>query len=126
MTMLRPMMIAWIVLGITLPPLEARTAETISTFPGAEDSRQSQTCRIGVMVETIQKALLNPDAPSSLSTVIRYGTDSRYYVMIRGWLMAELSGTQSQLNATRDGTVDQGIRDKAVFLQRAIRGIDLE
>jgi hypothetical protein len=46
--------------------------------------------------------------------------------MIRGWLVAELTGTQSQLSAIRDATVDQRLRNKVEFLKRAIRGIDLE
>jgi hypothetical protein len=120
------MMMAWLNFAIIFPSPEARGAATDSTLAGAEASRKSEQCRIGALVETIQAALMNPEAPDSLSTVTRYGTDSRYYVMIRGWLVAELTGTQSQLSAIRDATVDQRLRNKVEFLKRAIRGIDLE
>ncbi|MBE7214193.1 hypothetical protein MK852_24245 [Shewanella benthica] len=90
----------------------------------------SQTYQIGVMVEAISAALTKPTAPESLVTISQYGTDSRYYVMIRGWLVQELAGVQSQLDASyateSNSENKQKFIDKVAFLQQAIRRIDLE
>ena len=40
--------------------------------------------------------------PRALETIAKHGTDSRYYVMIRGWLVQVKSGVESQLAATKD------------------------
>ncbi|MEH6649326.1 MAG: hypothetical protein V7707_04780 [Motiliproteus sp.] len=84
------------------------------------------TYRVGEMVEAVAAAIAAQAEPASLDTIVRYGTDSRYYVMIRGWLNQELSGTQSQLHATRDPTAKARFQRKSDFLQQAIRRIDLE
>ncbi len=111
-------------------PLSAQTESIHSATP--------TTYQIGVMIEAISAALAKPTDPSSLETISQYGTDSRYYVMIRGWLVQELSGVQSQLDATlsaqsradsitaSDLETKQSFIDKVAFLQRAIRRIDLE
>jgi len=88
------------------------------------------------MVKALSRAIASPDAPDSLQIITRYGTDSRYYVMIRGWLVQELSGVQSQLDATKDHkTKDHKTKDDSAktaliervsFLTNAIRRIDLE
>ena len=82
--------------------------------------------RIGEMVQSIDAAIAAPDDPESLATVTRYGTDTRYYVMIRGWLVQELQGVESQLEASRDPQLQAKFRQKADFLRTAIRRIDLE
>ena len=86
----------------------------------------SEECAIGVMVKAIQRALEAPQQEGALETIIGYGTDSRYYVMIRGWLVQELAGVQSRLDAARDEATRSAAELKAEFLTRAIRGIDLE
>ncbi|WP_185817608.1 hypothetical protein [Shewanella atlantica] len=101
----------------------------------------SEEYKIGVMVKALSRAIASPDAPDSLQIITRYGTDSRYYVMIRGWLVQELSGVQSQLDATKDHktkghkTNDHKTKDDSAktaliervsFLTKAIRRIDLE
>ncbi|NRD75829.1 hypothetical protein HQQ94_21940 [Shewanella sp. VB17] len=84
----------------------------------------------GIMIEEISIALDNPDLSSSLITIMKYGTDSRYYVMIRGWLTQELNGVQSQLDAIgekqQDSEHKQKFTEKVYFLKQAIRRIDLE
>lgn len=82
--------------------------------------------RIGVMVLEIQAALKAPNDKKSLETIARYGTDTRYYVMIRGWLVQLLNGAESQLNATRDPDLKKKHQTKVTFLRKAIRRIDLE
>lgn len=90
----------------------------------------SQTYQIGVMVEAISDALTRPNDSESLVTISQYGTDSRYYVMIRGWLVQELAGVKSQLDASQvsesNSENKQKFIDKVTFLQQAIGRIDLE
>jgi len=91
----------------------------------------SEEYQIGVMVKALSRAIASADEPDSLQIITQYGTDSRYYVMIRGWLVQELSGVQSQLDATRDHkTEDHSAKEKLTervgFLTQAIRRIDLE
>ena len=90
----------------------------------------SQTYQIGVMGEAISDALTRPNDSESLVTISQYGTDSRYYVMIRGWLVQELAGVKSQLDASQvnesNSENKQKFIDKVAFLQQAIGRIDLE
>ncbi len=97
----------------------------------AEDSdtdlKASEEYRIGVMVKAIAAAIKAPEKPASLQTIATHGTDSRYYVMIRGWLVQELSGVESQLAAIRDDPERKAkFQRKIDFLKKAIRRIDLE
>lgn len=86
----------------------------------------TEDVRVGQMVEQVSHAIKHPDTDNAFETITQAGTDSRYYVMIRGWLMQELSGVQSQLNATRDDTKKAAFQARVDFLQRAVRRIDLE
>ncbi|CAM3567068.1 hypothetical protein [Shewanella violacea] len=94
------------------------------------DEQSSQTYQIGIMIQAISAALAKPKDPDSLDTISRYGTDSRYYVMIRGWLVQELLGVQSQLDASHANEAESETKlkfiDKVTFLHEAIGRIDLE
>ncbi|WP_157600956.1 hypothetical protein [Psychromonas ossibalaenae] len=81
---------------------------------------------IGIMVQEIQAALTAPEHAQSLQTIISYGTDSRYYMMIRGWLFQELVGVESQLYASRSEKSSAEFQLRSDFLKQAIRSIDLE
>jgi hypothetical protein len=100
----------------------------ISTFAGEnlENPRASEEYQIGVMVKRIAEAIDAPEKPESLQTITAYGTDSRYYVMIRGWLIQELRGVESQILPTQEDATNAKLRRKADFLERSIRRIDLE
>ncbi|WP_110457089.1 hypothetical protein [Shewanella algidipiscicola] len=105
-------------------------ALSINTAWGCEDSGihsqqdlQEQQ-HIGAMVQSLKHAIRTP-SPESLDIVVRYGTDSRYYTMIRGWLVQELSGVESQLASQNEG--DNPEQDAlAAHLRACIRRIDLE
>ena len=88
---------------------------------------ESSTLYYGSAVEAVQWALLNTTDPSALDSVYKYGNDTRLYVMIRGWLVQELSGVQSILSSTSpNGTTTKKLQGQQQFLERAIRRIDLE
>ena len=100
----------------------------ISPFVYASNNEQavSEEYAIGVMVKAVDAAI-NSATPQSLTVIANYGTDSRYYVMIRGWLVQELTGAQSQLEVYRQQDERrQQLEHKVHFLKQAIRRIDLE
>lgn len=82
--------------------------------------------QIGVMVKDIQAALMVPYDKQSLQTIAHYGTDSRYYMMIRGWLFQELISAESQLYATKKASEKVRFQKRSNFLKKAIRSVDLE
>ncbi|ABO22336.1 hypothetical protein SHLO109777_12745 [Shewanella loihica] len=90
----------------------------------SQSSHQAEQQELGAMVQALQQAIATP-SPEQLEVIARYGTDSRYYVMVRGWLVQELSGIESQLAAQGDGAPET-MRAKAEHLRAAIRRIDLE
>lgn len=96
------------------------------TLLAACQSTPNTNEEIGEMVQAVETAIDAPEQSASLRTIVEYGTDSRYYVMIRGWLVQELRGVESQRDASRDPTLKSQFEVKAAFLQTAIRRIDLE
>lgn len=60
-----------------------------------------------------------------MEAVIDLGLDSRYYVMVRGWLSMQLAGDRSIANA-QGASVSSKVRARIAFLEKAIRAIDLE
>lgn len=80
---------------------------------------------LGRKVLAIQQALKNSSAPDAMKAVTELGHDSRYYVIVRGWLSQELLGSQSILDAHR-GQAPKELGERIAFLKKAIRAIDLE
>ena len=80
---------------------------------------------LGHRVLAVAAAIRNPDAPDGIEAVLELGLDSRYYVMVRGWLVAQLRGDMSIVRA-RNGDVSPQIAARIAFLEKAIRDIDLE
>ena len=67
----------------------------------------------------------NPDAPGAMEAVLELGLDSRYYVMVRGWLAMQLRGDISILQVRKDD-VSPPIAARIAFLEKAIPALDLE
>lgn len=91
----------------------------------ADDIKTTEAYQIGEMVQLVQAALDLRDE-SSLQTIGLYGTDSRYYSMIRGWLFQELVGVESQMYASKDESRIEELQTHSDFLKESIRLIDLE
>lgn len=89
-----------------------------------EHEEQSTQQQIGAMVQSLAVAIDSPSA-KSVEVIANYGTDSRYYVMIRGWLVQELAGVESQL-AAQGAQAESQLIVKAKHLHTALRRIDLE
>ena len=109
----------------TLIFTNALIAEPVSPAEQIEQLKSSETYQIGEMVKTLQKALKVRDE-QALRTIQLYGTDSRYYPMIRGWLFQELVGVESQLHASKNKKNSERFQLNSDFLKQAIRLIDLE
>lgn len=80
---------------------------------------------LGHRLLAIDAALRNPEAPNAIGTVLELGLDSRYYIMVRGWLVMQLRGDMS-ISQARDGDVSPEIAARIEFLNQAIRALDLE
>lgn len=109
--------------------VEADAVERSSPGTGeglGKDLKASEEYRLGVMIKAVAAAMAAPDDPKSMQVIVDAGTDSRYYMMIRGWLKESLRATESQLEVARDADLKAKFAKKAAFIKRAIRRIDLE
>jgi hypothetical protein len=97
----------------------------ISTISSASDMTAAAAMELGYRVSAIRAALQDPGAPGAMQAITRLGHDQRYYVMVRGWLMYQLQGDMSILQATQARQQD-AVRERIDFIQQAIRAIDLE
>ena len=89
-------------------------------------SPEKEALRVGQLILAIRAILDDLTLPNAMSTVTELGADSRYYVLVRGWLSEQLKADQSILDATRDDDIQVKISRRAAFLKDAIRAIDLE
>ena len=80
---------------------------------------------LGRRVLAIEQALRDPGAPDALNAVTALGLETRYYVLVRGWLSCQLAADMSIADAAKGQTAEP-VRQRIAFLQRAIRAIDLE
>ena len=70
---------------------------------------------LGHRVLAIAAAIRNPDAPDAIESVLELGLDSRYQVMVRGWLVMQLRGDIS-IAQGRNGDVSPQIAARIAFL----------
>ena len=96
-----------------------------SSISTASELTDAEAIELGYRVSAINEALQNPGAPGTLQVITDLGHDQRYYVMVRGWLMYQLQGDMSILQASQ-GQVPDAIRVRIDLIQQAIRAIDLE
>ena len=87
--------------------------------------RNSEEYTIGVMVKAIAEAIQTPEKKESLKIITTYGLRTRYYTMIRGWLVQELRNHKSLLSVHKDKP-HKALQLKVDFLSKAIRHIDLD
>lgn len=96
-----------------------------STISTASDVSDTEATELGYRVSAINAALEHPEAPGAMQAITDLGHDQRYYVMVRGWLMYQLQGDMSILQASQ-GQAQENIRARVDFIRQAIRAIDLE
>ena len=98
---------------------------SLGTHAAESSGQTDEATRIGQQVLAIKAALDNPGTPDAMQAVMDLGTDSRYYVMVRGWLSLQLKGDRNIADASQ-GEVSPEIERRIEFLAQAIRAIDLE
>lgn len=110
-----------------IPPRQAEATGAPHTehHDSSSIDDSSEALRVGQQILAIQAVLENPNQVNAINTVVELGTDSRYYVLVRGWLQEQLRADQSILDARRDQGPPK-ILERVVFLKKAIRAIDLE
>jgi hypothetical protein len=101
------------------------TALFSGTVTTAAELTEAAAMELGYKIAAVNEALQNPGAPGALQAITNLGHDQRYYVMVRGWLMYQLQGDMSILQASQ-GQRQPDISARVDFIQRAIRAIDLE
>jgi hypothetical protein len=94
------------------------------TGTSVADSALQQTpdIEVGVAIKSVDAALANYSDPGAMSVVVLYGTDTRYYGLIRGWLLQRISGLESRMS----GEASAAQQQELTFLRAALRRIDLE
>lgn len=80
---------------------------------------------LGKRILAIAEAIDSPETPGAMEVVLALGSDSRYYVMVRGWLAMQLAGDLSIMES-HHGDVSPQITARIAFLRKAIRTMDLE
>ncbi|ASJ95500.1 hypothetical protein [Shewanella marisflavi] len=118
------LLIAFLLTGCADSPALSEEESQAQSQVQTQTQAQTEQQELGIMVQALQQAIATPSA-EHLEVIARYGTDSRYYVMIRGWLVQQLSGLESQLAAHGD-QAPEALRAQAEHLKAAIRRIDLE
>ena len=111
----------WIGPGIALAIMAPALAGGASLSPS-----ETEALELGHRVLAVKNALQDPETPGALAAVVDLGTDSRHYVMVRGWLMLQLKADTSILEATRESALPPDIETRVDFIKTAIRAIDLE
>jgi hypothetical protein len=101
------------------------TISSASELTDADADADADAMELGYRVSAINAALQNPAAAGAMQAITELGHDQRYYVMVRGWLMYQLQGDKSILDA-RQEQAPNTIKARVDFIQQAIRAIDLE
>ena len=101
------------------------TGGAVLTEKEESPGRDEEALRLGRNVLAVRAAIQNPGAPDALQAIVELGSDSRYYVMVRGWLSLQRQGDLSILDAS-GSEANPEIQARVEFLEKAIRAIDLE
>ena len=100
----------------------SNTGSSTCAAPVTDDQAAME---LGRKVLAVRQAIQTPGTPDAMQAVTDLGNDQRYYVMVRGWLTFQLEGDRSILAAAGEQT-PQEVRERIIFLEKAIRAIDLE
>jgi hypothetical protein len=118
---LRERWLEWIGLGLAVFIIAA-----VSVGETEASQVDDEALALGHRVIAVQRALKDPGRPGALAAIVDLGTDSRHYVMVRGWLMLQLQADTSIIEATREPDRRPNIESRIEFVRTAIRAIDLE
>ena len=99
----------------------------VAGMPGhaGESGHDAVACELGTAVIEVANAIGDPTKEGAMEAITTLGTDSRYYLMVRGWLVQQIAADRSIL-ATGSGASRDDLETRVAQLQRAVRLIDLE
>jgi len=80
------------------------------------------------MIEKSRQVFEGTASEADYEQVITFGRNTRFYPILRGWLVQEIENTRSQLGdiSHMDLKVVAHLKEKLVRLERILRLIDLE
>lgn len=82
---------------------------------------------VGEMIEKTRRVFEGTGTQSDFDKVIAFGRDTRYYPLLRAWLVQEIANTKSQLTSQQKNSADEArLKEKLARLERMLRMIDLE
>lgn len=84
-----------------------------------------EALQLGRQVQAAGAAILDPESAGAMQAITDLGTDSRYYAMVRGWLLEQIKGDRSIVAAAGPGGHPH-LETRISFLEKAVRAIDLE
>ena len=98
----------------------AEISTALAAEQPVENKFNQQTYDIGQMVQALQIAIKSPEQQESLLIILNYGSDKRYYTMIRGWLFEALVTVESQLYESQNVKQQNKLQLKSDALKKAI------
>ena len=122
---------------LTLAMLYGMATQFVLPVAGKENVQSAKTLseqdkhalEVGRKVIKIKSAFQSPERQSSIDAVRDLGLDSRYYVMVRGWILQHISMTESYRGTTTYAKSEQRkkeIEGRIAALRKMLRAIDLE
>lgn len=112
-------------MGAAMAAELAEASKDSSTPASQLTNKDQEALELGRMVTAARLAIANPSKQGSLAAVKKLGADTRYYVLVRGWLRQQHEADCSIRQANGKDT-PQAILDRIGFLEKCLRAIDLE
>ena len=98
-----------------------------SVFADRLSGSSLSATKTGEIILQLAIAVENPSPDDAdLQIISQYGTDTRFYVLVRGWLNEYKQMIESQLSVHQSPQHRQQLEKRLAFIQKAIRRIDLE
>jgi hypothetical protein len=91
------------------------------------DPKNNEYQYVGEMIEKTRQVFEGTGTQSDFDQVVEFGRDTRYYPLLRAWLIQEIFNTKSQLTVQEINLFDEArVKEKLVRLEKMLRMIDLE
>lgn len=127
MQQLIPALVFAMLSGCTLMPADPDAGAAAANNPLAPEDRQA--LELGHQVHAVEEGFQNPEAEASIEAVRRLGLQTRHYVMVRGWILQQISMAESYRGTSAYSESEQRraeIDGRIAALQKMLRSIDLE
>ena len=91
--------------------------------------QQKEALALGLKVIEVKAALEKPEMEGSIDVIKSLGQDSRYYVMVRGWIRQHIEMTESYQGTStyrESKKRKKEVDGRITALKKMLRAIDLE